>query len=755
MRKQAFLFLLTAALLLSGMTGLPLPVSAADSLTDGIDFDGEKYVIPKKLEKEPRTFEAWLYLPRSISVGGEIIGAYAGNSAAPAVNFGLVGNGNPRIYLHYEQKDGSQGYEHIRFKNVDVRTGGWAHLAVVMEENQIHCYLNGVKRQTVTAGSTKSKLMYHPDILENTYVLAGDNRSGNTKYFLGRLKSVTLYSDARTADEVKADMTAPDLQDENVLLHYGLQNTTLPVTDETGNGYDAGVMCAQTGTENFLSLQDAVNAAGDGDTVTLLSAVRLQEKLTVSKKITLDTGCFGITAACPCPNGIFWEYTGNGSLTLTGVGGLLGSGLGADALQDYAYSFAVVGDTQYMTKYDAAYGKKHLNNVYDWILENAEEKKIRYVFGLGDITDSYAKTAGAEPYDTAAEWQVAYDQISRLDGKLPYSLVRGNHDNEAYMDRYFATDAYRSQFTDPDAADNSVCFYETTSVRNAYNKFTVGETKYLLLLLDDNAPDAVLQWAGKIIDANPDHRVIVTTHTYLGYTGDHIDASEGYAYATKNVRIGENNGQQLWEKLISQHRNIFLVLCGHDYKAGNILTVKRQGVHGNTVTEMLICPQSLDRNENNDTKHGMVAMLYFSEDGYDVRVEYISTVKTASSGTGTDAYIRRSQNSFAFNLISRDAEQAGLEYLRTENGLDLYVQWMTNGIADIVPDPAAVPETSAEETAVESTAQPQTDTAPEPENPPSAVLPAALGTVGVLAASAAAVTVCRKRKNRKNRKESL
>jgi hypothetical protein len=107
---------------------------------------------------------------------------------------------------------------------------------------------------------------------------------------------------------------------------------------------------------------------------------------------------------------------------------------------DYVYSFAVVGDTQYMTKYDGAYQRGHLKYVYDWLIANAEKKIIQYVFGLGDITDTYNKTSG--DFLTANEWAVAYEQISRLNGVIPYSIVRGNHDNEKYMNQYFANDAY-------------------------------------------------------------------------------------------------------------------------------------------------------------------------------------------------------------------------------------------------------------------------------------------------------------------------
>ena len=339
-----------------------------------------------------------------------------------------------------------------------------------------------------------------------------------------------------------------------------------------------------------------------------------------------------------------------------------------DSSNDYDYAFAVIGDTQYMTRWDvvklggAVNSSQHLKKVYDWILANKDKKNIQYVMGLGDITDSYNKSYSTHTSDTAAEWAWAYSQISRLDGQVPYSVVRGNHDNETYFDSYFANDTYKSQFTDPDGYS---CFFEEGSVRNAYNKFEVGTEKYILLLLDDNPTDAVLEWAGDVISRNKDHRVIINTHTYLGYTGDHIDDSEIYAYATKNVDDGENNGEQIWEKLVSKHENIVLVLSGHDYKSTNILRTVRIGDNGNAVNEMLICPQSLDKDKNVVHKAGMVAMLYFSNGGKDVRVEYVSTHDTSISENGEDVYYKPEVNNT--NLLFMTApEKAKYGYVYPE-----------------------------------------------------------------------------------------
>ena len=68
-----------------------------------------------------------------------------------------------------------------------------------------------------------------------------------------------------------------------------------------------------------------------------------------------------------------------------------------------------------------------------------------------------------------------------------------------------------------------------------------------------------------------------------------------------------------------------MVLCGHA-DADDVVVSKQIGDYGNEVTQILIDPQTMDAEYGQGSK-GMVAMLYFSEDGEDVQVEYYSTLK--------------------------------------------------------------------------------------------------------------------------------
>ena len=293
------------------------------------------------------------------------------------------------------------------------------------------------------------------------------------------------------------------------------------------------------------------------------------------------------------------------------------------AVENYAYSFAAIGDTQNITEDEPT----KLSIIYDWLLANKESKKIAHVFGLGDITDM----------NTDEEWRTAKSAISKLNGQIPYSLVRGNHDITYMYNKTFNNKTYTSQFGG---------FYDESKIENSWKTFKAGETDYLFITLDYGASDEVLNWASRIIEAFPTHKVVITTHAYMysdGTTigeGDEVVPSDStdtnYAPTVKY-----NDGDAMWDKLISKHGNIFLVMSGH-VSCNNLVTTQRKGIHGNTVTEMLIDPQEVDKTLG---ATGMVAMLYFSEDGNFIDVEYYSTVK--------DAYFKET-NQYRVNIVDKE-----------------------------------------------------------------------------------------------------
>ncbi|MBQ9080610.1 MAG: metallophosphoesterase [Clostridia bacterium] len=294
---------------------------------------------------------------------------------------------------------------------------------------------------------------------------------------------------------------------------------------------------------------------------------------------------------------------------------------------DRAYSFAVVGDTQCLVYYPTTEGA--VGTIYDWIVDNKESKNIQYVIGLGDITE----------YNTVAEWEEVKPAITKMDGVVEYSLIRGNHDvlkgdDPTLFNQYFASHkAYVDQF------EKYGGFYEEGSVENTYRTMRIGNTDYLFLNIDYAPTDDILNWACSVIETYPEHKVIISTHLYMYCDSTTIDDDDVGSVPDETT---QNNGDDIWSKVVSRYENVQMVLSGHII-SDHIRVRQEQGIHGNTVTQMLIDGQRLDKVLADDGGVGMVAMFYFDETGENVSVEYYSTVK--------DLYLR-SWNQFDLCLTA-------------------------------------------------------------------------------------------------------
>ncbi|MBQ8207918.1 MAG: leucine-rich repeat protein [Clostridia bacterium] len=488
----------------------------------GLRFAADQcYVSNKEISAYPKTYEAVINLPETVTGrGGVIFGTYG--TGSPNFSFEINENGVPRLYLTSEAGKATS----ILFKDVDVRSSELVHVAITIENfdaealtADLNCYINGELKQTITGQAN-----IWADFAVKELYLGGDARVGNEVYFKGSIKYAAAYADVRTADEIAADCASFGGGDPIFCYDLSSAISKKGIADISGGGYD----------------------------------------LTYTKGV------------------LFPEN---------------------DALKPYAYSMAVVGDTQTVS----IQKPENFHYIYDYILDNVEEKNIKFVMGLGDITDT----------DSAEEWELDMAQIKRMDDVVPYSLVRGNHDGirNGNFDTYVSYNGEKTAFAGA---------YEEGSELNTYHIFSVGDIKYMVVCLDYGASDEVLTWAGGVIAEHGDHNVIVTTHAYLFNDGTTLDA--GDICPPSNSGDEFNNGDEIWEKLIKNHENIVLVLSGHD-PCQDIIVTKTAGDNENIVTQMLIDGQSVDYEYRNKGCLGLVTMFYFSEDGRTVQVEYYSTIQ--------------------------------------------------------------------------------------------------------------------------------
>ena len=330
----------------------------------------------------------------------------------------------------------------------------------------------------------------------------------------------------------------------------------------------------------------------------------------------------------------------------------------------YDYSMVVVGDPQVVTAHSANGNTPgEVDKIFQWILDNKESKKIQFAFNMGDTTDC---TSGQDE----EEWKVGSKAVKLLDGKVPYSIIRGNHDVEEKYLEYFSWNDYKDKVSG--SYDNNML--------NTYQKFEVGDTKYMVVNLDfgvskdANEANAILKWANNVVAQNSEYNVIVTTHGDMDGEGRRMKDNDGgdptqYGYA--------KSGQDIWDEFVKLHKNIVLLLNGHNGE-GQVFKIEEKGVNGNNVVQLMVNPQSLDAHYHNSgyTMTGMIGMLYFSNGGKTVSFEYYSTLR--------DRYLNES-NQFTFTL-----EQVDDSVIERDNGTLLLSR-------DLVNESGAIPVPSSSE----------------------------------------------------------
>ncbi|MBR2847542.1 MAG: hypothetical protein IKB89_05680, partial [Clostridia bacterium] len=259
-------------------------------------------------------------------------------------------------------------------------------------------------------------------------------------------------------------------------------------------------------------------------------------------------------------------------------------------INSYAYSMAVVGDTQMLIN-DApsAYA-----DMIDWIEDGADTKNTKHVFTLGN-------------YDAAYSYAIADAKLFNLGVTVPYSVVRGHDDT---------TDNYNLSFTAKRHGSGISDSFDDTML-NTCTKFEAGNVKYMTINLDFEASEDVLNWASALCAANPDRNVIITTYENV-------------------LSAAAANGQNFRDMLINKHSNISLVIS-RDYLSKKVQLTTLAGTGGNTVTYLAMPRLS----HSNYALDGLVGMMYFSEDGKNVQFRYYSTAE--------DKYFM-DENQFEFTL---------------------------------------------------------------------------------------------------------
>lgn len=258
--------------------------------------------------------------------------------------------------------------------------------------------------------------------------------------------------------------------------------------------------------------------------------------------------------------------------------GVFTSILSFAAAKDDSFNLVILPDTQtYAQNYPEIFHKQ-----FQWVADNATT--ITFAIQNGDITNN----------NRPNQWAIAAAAFNLLDGKVPLTFVQGNHDlgpggtttnrDSSNMNKFLPLSKHKTQPTFGGS-------FEKDKIDNIWHTFKAAGKDWLIISLEFGPRTKVLDWANEVVKSHPNHKVIVNTHAYM--YNDNTRITSHHKYTPKGYGVGEatgldsvNDGEDIWNKFVKKHSNIFMVVSGHVLGSG-VGQLVSKGEHGNNVYQML------------------------------------------------------------------------------------------------------------------------------------------------------------------------
>lgn len=191
------------------------------------------------------------------------------------------------------------------------------------------------------------------------------------------------------------------------------------------------------------------------------------------------------------------------------------------------FTIVVLPDTQSYSKWRLVEFKKQVQ----WVLENAAEENIVFVTHVGDVV---------EEGTNKRHWATALDALDPLLAQdwLPFSIVRGNHDDPGYFKRYLPLSLMKGKPWFVSASPTGLAQAQLFQVEGA---------RFLHIGLPMWPKDEDLTWANELLKrpSLSGVPVILSAHEYLGSRGK------------------SEEGRRIWNGIVKDNPMVFMVLCGH------------------------------------------------------------------------------------------------------------------------------------------------------------------------------------------------
>jgi hypothetical protein len=302
-----------------------------------------------------------------------------------------------------------------------------------------------------------------------------------------------------------------------------------------------------------------------------------------------------------------------------------------------AWTLAVIGDQQRAVDdlFDSQIATRYerFTSQTEWLASHAATVNLRMVTQVGDIVEDASRVA---EWDRALAAMQTLDTAANADGGvgIPWNVAYGNHEviggsrnPTTNPSSSLASGGYRFYFGSASGTHryaNQPAFQGVSS--NDLNAFHIihasddpGSRPYLMLNLELDVPGGkagtvfnAIQWAQNVIDVYPGMATIVTTHVFEG--SEFGPPNDPYMFG-----FGHNDQIEVFDKLIKDNSQIFMVLSGHTSEDTHQV---RLNTFGEPVFQMVT-----DYNKWLGTAgDGFFRLLEIDEEAGQVRVETYSAL---------------------------------------------------------------------------------------------------------------------------------
>ncbi|REJ84476.1 MAG: T9SS C-terminal target domain-containing protein [Bacteroidetes bacterium] len=514
------------------------PFSSLNGISNtSVEFDGTNSYVnlgnPASLSLNTFTLEAWIM--RKGNGISTFTGAFnavpliakgreESNANNRDINYFLgIEQGTNFLAADYEEGTGQYqpGRNHPLTGTTPLALNTWYHVAVTFDGDMMRLWLNGtLDNQLYTPFLPQSASIQPASIASALY-----SSGAPGGFFDGMIDEVRIWNYARSKQEIHANMNKSITSPQTGLVgRWGMnEGCGSSINDNSGNNFNVNITernwswAAGSPYNGIIppSQPQTVSPSNNSINVSLAESLSVSVSDPDQKPVTVRY----YVRECPNPDP-----------------------------QDF--TIAGLTDTQYYTSETRGGTLAQFKAQTNWIVQNRIAENIAFVASSGDCVENGDNNGNPIEWQRAdTAYKIIEDPVTtQLQHGIPYGINVGNHDQTPNGDALGSTNFFNAYFGINRFTGRTYYggYYGNTN-NNNYMLFSASGMDFMVFDIEYNVnmPQAIIDWMVNLIKANPEKRVIITSHYLLN------------ADATFGVQ-----GQLIYNA-VKKLPNVFLMLGAH------------------------------------------------------------------------------------------------------------------------------------------------------------------------------------------------